>query len=187
MTITTLGDLVRRRPLILILVFLSASFTVGLAVTPNMAVFQGISFLVGLFSVVPQILMPLAADLAPPERRASALSIVLAGILLGVLAARVIAGIVGEFVSWRVVYYLAIALQYLVWVLFYFTLPDYPARNKNQTYLGILTSMAKFWYTEPMLFQATMINLPSSACFTNFWVSMHQLIRRASQANIIPR
>ncbi|KAH9948302.1 major facilitator superfamily domain-containing protein [Amylocystis lapponica] len=175
-TLTSLGDLVRRRPLILLLVFLSASFTIGLAITPNMRVFEVFSFLVGLFSVVPQILMPLAADLAPPERRASALSIVLAGILLGVLVARVLSGIIGQFASWRVVYYLAIALQYLVWLLFYLTLPDYPARNKDQTYFGILTSMAKFWYTEPLLFQATMINLPSSACFTNFWVTLTFLL-----------
>jgi hypothetical protein len=50
---------------------------------------QALSFLIGMCSVVPQILIPMAADLAPPERRASAISIVLAGLLCGVLYARV--------------------------------------------------------------------------------------------------
>ena len=69
----------RRRPLILLLTFLTGSLTIGLAVTSSLVAFEVLCFLVGVFTVVPQILMPLAADLAPPERRASALSIVLSG------------------------------------------------------------------------------------------------------------
>ena len=110
--ISTLGDLVRRRGLLLLLVFTCASLTIGLAITSNLVAFEVICFLIGMVSVVPQILMPLAADLAPPERRASALSIVLAGLLLGVLIARVLAGIIAQFASWRVVYYMAIGVQY---------------------------------------------------------------------------
>ncbi|OBZ71091.1 putative uncharacterized transporter YgaY [Grifola frondosa] len=146
--ITPLGDLVRRRPLILLLTFLSASLSIGLAITKNLAAFEAISFLVGVASVVPQILMPLAADLAPPERRASALSIVLAGLLAGVLIARVLAGIVAQL----------------------------PAKNKGVTYFGILWSMAKFAVTEPLLVQAVLITIPASACFTNFWVTLTFLL-----------
>ncbi|KIY69722.1 hypothetical protein CYLTODRAFT_477720, partial [Cylindrobasidium torrendii FP15055 ss-10] len=58
-------------------------------------------------SITPQVLLPLVADLAPPERCASAISTVFAGLLLGVLIARVIAGIITDCVTWRVVYYFA--------------------------------------------------------------------------------
>ncbi|KAH9948293.1 major facilitator superfamily domain-containing protein [Amylocystis lapponica] len=176
LTISILGDLVRRRPLIMLLVFISGSLTIGLAVTNDLVAFEVISFLVGVSSVTPQILMPLAADLAPPERRASALSIVLAGLLLGVLLARVLAGVVAQFVTWRVIYYLAIGLQFLVLAVVYWLLPDYPAKNKGATYFGILASMAKFVVTEPLLLQAALINLPSSATFTNFWVTLTFLL-----------
>ena len=169
--ISTLGDLVRRRGLLLILVFICASLTIGLAVTNNLAAFEAICYIIGMVSVVPQILMPLAADLAPPERRASALSIVLAGLLLGVLIARVLAGIIAQFASWRVVYYMAIGVQYAVLGMLYLMLPDYPAKNTGMTYFGILWSMFKFSVTEPQLIQASLINFASSACFTNFWVS----------------
>ncbi|EMD39901.1 hypothetical protein CERSUDRAFT_150654 [Gelatoporia subvermispora B] len=174
--ISPAGDLVRRRPLILLLTFICAALSIGLAITNNLAAFEALSFLVGVSSVVPQILMPLAADLAPPERRASALSIVLSGLLLGVLIARVLAGIVAQFVTWRVVYYLAIGLQAVVLALMYFILPDYPARNKGVTYWGILYSMGKFVFTEPMLVQAVLINIPSMACFTNYWVTLTFLL-----------
>ncbi|KAI0687034.1 MFS general substrate transporter [Earliella scabrosa] len=174
--ITPLGDLVRRRPLILLLTFVTASLTIGLAITSNLVVFEVLCFFVGVCTVVPQILMPLAVDLAPPERRASALSIVLSGLLLGVLIARVLAGIVAQFVTWRVVYYISIGVQYSILLILYWILPDYPAKNKGSTYFGILYSMARFTVTEPLLVQAILITVPSSAAFTNWWVTLTFLL-----------
>ena len=121
-------------------------------------------------SIVPQILLPLAADLAPPERRASAISIVISGLLFGILIARVLSGAIAEFYSWRVVYYMAIGIQYFVLIGGYLIIPDYPAKNHGLTYFKILTSMAKFAVTEPMLIQAATICFVSSACFSSFWV-----------------
>lgn len=168
--ISPLGDLVRRRQLILGLVFISSALTIGLAITSSLAVFEALSFLVGVVTVVPQILLPLAADLAPPERRASALSIVLSGLLFGILIARVLAGVIAEFTSWRVVYYMSIGVQYVVLIGAYLIIPDYPAKNHDLTYFKILTSMAKYAVTEPRLIQAAIVSLASSACFSSFWV-----------------
>lgn len=91
--------------------------------------------------------------------------------LFGVLLARVLAGIIANFATWRIVYWLALGLQALLLVLLYFKLPDYPAKNKHMTYWSILFSMAKFTVTEPVLVQAVIVNMLSMACFTNFWVS----------------
>ena len=176
--LTPLGDLVRRRPLILLLTFLSTSLTLGLPLTSSIVVFETLTFLVGAMSVVPQILMPFAADLAPPERRASALSIVLAGLLFGVLFARVIAGVVANFVTWRVVYWLALGLQITILLTLYWMLPDWPAKNEHLTYFNILYTMAKLTVTEPLLIQAVLVNLASMACFTNFWVCFSTVERR---------
>ncbi|RPD56697.1 MFS general substrate transporter, partial [Lentinus tigrinus ALCF2SS1-7] len=171
-----LGDLVRRRQLNLLLTFVAASLTIGLAVTSNFSVFAALSFLIGFCSVVPQILMPLAVDLSPPHRRASCLSIVLSGLILGVLLARVFSGIIAQFITWRAVFWIAVGVQYVLCLVLYFVLPDYPAKNKGQTYFGILKSMAKYAVTEPLLVQAIAINLPSSACFTNWWVTLTFLL-----------
>jgi predicted MFS family arabinose efflux permease len=56
-------------------------------------------------------MIPLSADLAPPERRASAMSITLSGLLLGMLCGRVLAGTVAEFAGWRNTYWMAVGLQ----------------------------------------------------------------------------
>jgi predicted MFS family arabinose efflux permease len=174
--ISPLGDLLRRRQLILCIVTLSICFTIGLSVTSNLIVFEVLSFLVGVVTVTPQILIPLAADLAPEKRRASAISVVLSGLLLGILISRVLAGVIAEFRSWRVVYYFAIGVQTLVLVGSYVMLPDYPSKNSDLTYFKILWTMAKFSVTEPILIQASLINMASSACFSNFWVTLTFLL-----------
>lgn len=120
--------------------------------------------------------MPLAADLARPERRASAISVVLSGLLLGILIARVLAGVIGNFNTWRIVYYMAIGVQFVVLVGAYLVLPDYPAKNRDLTYFKILYTMAKYAVTEPLLIQTALINIASSACFSAFWVTLTFLL-----------
>lgn len=144
--------------------------------TRSLVAFEALSFLVGVVSVTPQILLPLAADLAPPERRASAISVVLSGLLFGVLIARVLAGVIAEFTSWRVVYYMAIGTQTAVLAGSYLILPDYPSKNDDLTYFDILWTMGKFACTEPLLIQACLVNMASSAQFSNFWVTLTFLL-----------
>ena len=174
--ISPLGDLVRRRQLILLLILLSATLTIGLGITSNLHIFEALCYLIGVASVTPQILMPLAADLAAPERRASALSVVLSGLMLGVLMGRVLAGVIGNFNTWRIVYYTATGVQCLVLVGAYFILPDYPAKNRDLTYFKILYTMAKYAVTEPLVIQTALINFASSACFASFWVTLTFLL-----------
>ncbi|EJC98430.1 MFS general substrate transporter, partial [Fomitiporia mediterranea MF3/22] len=176
--LSPLGDLVRRRPLLLLLVLVSGTLSIGLATTSSFLVFETLSFIVGAFTVTPQVLIPLAADLAPKSRRASAISIVLSGLLFGVLLARVLAGVIAEFVTWRVVYYMAIGVQFIVLAALYLLLPDWPAKNAGSgvTYPGILYTMGKYAVTEPVLIQAGIMQFSASACFTNFWVTLTFLL-----------
>jgi predicted MFS family arabinose efflux permease len=150
--------------------------SIGLAVTRSLVVFETLSYLVGIVTVTPQILVPLVADLAPEKKRASAISVVLSGLTFGILLARVLAGIIAEFTSWRVVYFFAVGVQTLVLVGSYLMLPDYPSKNKDLTYWNILWTMAKFSVTEPVLIQACLISLGLSACFSNFWVTLTFLL-----------
>ena len=174
--ISPLGDLVQRHPLALIEVAISTSLTIGLSVTSNLRVFEALSYLVGVSSVTPQIFLPFAVDLAPASRRSSAISIVLSGIILGILSARVFAGVIAEFRSYRVVYYYAIGVQSLVLLGVYWIVPDYPRRNKDLTYWKILWTMVKFIVTEPILVQGCLVLIRLNACFSNFWVTLTFLL-----------
>ncbi|TFY68675.1 hypothetical protein EVG20_g3466 [Dentipellis fragilis] len=177
--ISPMGDLVRRRPLVLISTLVPTALTIGLAATSSIVAFQTLSFFIGVSTVAAPVLIPLAADLAPPARRASAMAIVLSGLLLGIVIARVFAGLIAQFASWRIVYYAAVGIQAAVLATLYFTVPDYPAKNAGMTYIGILWSMAKLAVTEPQLIQACLILIASDACFTNFWVTLTFILGRA--------
>ncbi|GAA5981706.1 hypothetical protein JCM11641_004221 [Rhodosporidiobolus odoratus] len=165
------GDLVRRRPMLLILVACSAILSLVLALVPSVAAFQAVSFFLGASSVTPQILLPLSGDLAPPERRGSALSIVLSGLLLGILIARVLAGLIAEKASVSALYYMSFGLQALIWVMVYAMVPDYPAKNKHLSYFEILWSMVKYLCTEPVLIQGALISGVASIVFSCFWTT----------------
>ncbi|KAJ3513444.1 hypothetical protein NLJ89_g2943 [Agrocybe chaxingu] len=174
--ICPLGDIVRRRQLILFLVLVTLLLTIGLAVTTDVVIFETLSSLMGLLNVAAQILVPLVAEIAPPDQRAFAFSIVLTGLMFGILVARVIAGIIGQFIVWRIVYYTAFGAQCLAFLCLHFILPDYPAKNGDLPYWKIHWSMAKLAVTEPIAVQVILINLGASACFAYFWVTLTFLL-----------
>lgn len=60
--------------------------------------------LTGLFSVVAQILVPLAATLASPDKRGKVVGTIMSGLLLGILLARTVAGLLANLGGWRTVF-----------------------------------------------------------------------------------
>ncbi|KAI0155384.1 MFS general substrate transporter [Hypoxylon sp. FL1284] len=171
-----LADMIPRRPFILFLIWMTATIWIGLCLTNNFNVFLSLSFLCGVGTVTPQLMLPLVGDLAPAHRRASSLSVVVSGLALGLLIARVLSGIVANFTSWRNIYWLAFGAQYLTLVLLFFYLPDYPAKNKGLNYFKALWGMAVMVVTEPLLTQACIIGFLLSAAFTSFWTTLTFLL-----------
>lgn len=158
------------------MITIAATLTIGLATSKNLIIFKILSFFFGMANVTPQILAPLAADVAPPESRAFAYSIVLTGMNSGLLLARVLAGVIAKSTSWRVVYYMAIGVQSLILLECYFVIPDYPAKNKSMTYWNILWTMMVYAVTEPLVIQVEIITIATAACFSSYWVTLTFLL-----------
>ncbi|KAG9091323.1 hypothetical protein FRC06_000610, partial [Ceratobasidium sp. 370] len=130
----------------------------------------------GIVTVVPQIMIPLAANLTPPERRASAISIILSGLLLGILFVRVLSGIIAKFTSWCIIYWISTGLQFANVFAMWLFVPDYPAKKTGLSYFEILYTMARYAVTEPALIQCCLIGFLSSTIFINFWVNLTSLL-----------
>ncbi|KAG8862225.1 hypothetical protein FRB96_001804 [Tulasnella sp. 330] len=198
--ITPLGDLVRRRPLLLLLLSACIPLTMAVALSPNVIAFKVLSFLLGVVTVAPQIVLPYAADLAPVERRASVVSIVLSGLIFGIIMARAVGGVIADVTgSWRNVYWVGVGLQSTTLLLIWGVLPDRPSKAEappaaqggkatpvsdaspanRLTYAGIMRTMAKFAVTEPILVQACCINFSTQFIFSNFWVTLTFLLADA--------
>ncbi|KAM3413561.1 hypothetical protein BST61_g11549 [Cercospora zeina] len=171
-----LGDMLPRRPFVLTLVFFTSTLCIGLAATSSLQVFSAIQFITSVTTVTPQLMTPLVGDLAPPSRRAFALSIVTTGLMFGILLARLLSGIVTQYTTWRTIYWLSVALQYLIFFLLWKFMPDYPRTNENLNYFKVLWSIIGMYFKHPVLVQACLVGFMTSATFTNFWTTLTFLL-----------
>ena len=122
-------------------------------------------------------MLPLVGDLAPPHKRAMALSIVTSGNALGVLLARILSGIVTQYTSWRNIYWLALGLQYLIFSLLWLFMPDYPSTNPGGiNYFKMLWSILTLCKKHAVLTQAGLVSYCTSVSFTNFWTTLTFLL-----------
>lgn len=121
-------------------------------------------------------MLPLVGDLAPPKRRAASLSIVASGFILGILIARLLSGVMTNYVSWRYVYWLSVGLQYAIFLSLWVFMPDYPSTNKRLNYFKMLWSMLVMVRKHPVLVQSSMISLFTSSTFTCFWTVLTFLL-----------
>ncbi|KAK4236230.1 major facilitator superfamily domain-containing protein [Achaetomium macrosporum] len=180
--ICPLGDIFPRRPFILALVGFTATVWLALCLTTSFPLFSAISFLTGFTTVTPQLMLPLVGDLAPPHRRASCLAIVVSGLSLGVLVARILAGVIAAYTAdWRGSYWFGLGVQWLVLGLLYVFLPDYPSKNpgggeEKLNYVGIFVSIGGLLVTEPLLLQAALVAFLLSAVFTSYWTTLSFLL-----------
>ncbi|KAJ3001999.1 hypothetical protein HKX48_002582 [Thoreauomyces humboldtii] len=169
--ICPLGDMIRRRTVVLVLCVLLTGATVALPFVRWLWLFKTLSFFIGLVSVTPQIMIPLVADLSPDARRGKAVGMIVSGLMLGILGSRVISGLVARYQQWEVVYYLAAALNASVTVVLFFFLPAIPCRQR----IGYPRLMGSLWQIlrdEVVLQQCSMVILLVFAVFQLFWTDL---------------
>ena len=106
-----LGDMFERRMLIVSMTLLAAGGMLITASSQSLTMMIVGTALTGLFSVVAQILVPLAATLASPEKRGKVVGTIMSGLLLGILLARTVAGLLASLGGWRTVYWVASVLM----------------------------------------------------------------------------
>ncbi|MCM3677290.1 MFS transporter [Peribacillus simplex] len=119
----TLGDIKEKKKLILTLTGLVTVSLLGVATAQNLLWMNLASFAVGLTSVVPQIISPLAAQLASPKERGKVVGTVVSGLLIGILLSRTVSGFVGQVAGWRAMFVVAAILMFILGIIMYYKLP----------------------------------------------------------------
>src|SRR3989449_9194985 len=102
-----LGDRVDKRRLILAELSVLIVALIAMAAAPSLALLAGAAFAVGVSASFPQLMIPLAAELAPSESRGRVLGTILACLFLGILFARLAGGFAASYIGWRWVYVIA--------------------------------------------------------------------------------
>ncbi|WP_375485896.1 MFS transporter [uncultured Jatrophihabitans sp.] len=166
-----LGDLVENRTLVTRVLLGTAVALVIAAVSPDFGVFVAASVLVGLTSVVAQILVPVAAHLAPPEQSGRLVGRVMSGLLLGILLARTVSSLLAGWLGWRAIYVVSAVLMVVLVVLLHRVLP---ARRPDHTtgYRSLLASVGELVRHEPILRARALCQGTMFGAFTAFWTAI---------------
>lgn len=175
--IVPLGDTLPRRPLVTGILGFSALTLVALGLSPNLTVFALLSVAVGLSSVVAQILVPLAAALAPDDSRGRVVGTVMSGLLLGVLLARTASGAVATLAGWRAIYFVAALLMLALAAALWRALPGEQPRPKV-AYPALLASVFRLARDEPVLRLRALYGALGFGAFSVFWTSLAFLLSR---------
>ncbi|OLF17252.1 MFS transporter [Actinophytocola xanthii] len=169
-TLVPLGDLLERRRLMVPMLAVNVAGLVAMATATGYAVFVVAAALVGVTAVAVQVMVPFAAELAPPERRGRVIGTVMSGLLVGVLLSRTVAGLVSGAAGWRAVFWFAAALTALVTVLLWWRLPVVQPRVRMR-YPALLGSVLALVREEPVLRRRMLYGGLCFASFNAFWTA----------------
>ncbi|KHS97693.1 MFS transporter [Pectobacterium brasiliense] len=170
-----LGDMFERRTLIVGMTLLAAGGMLITASAPTLWIMIAGTALTGLFSVVAQLLVPLAATLATPETRGKVVGTIMSGLLLGILLARTVAGALASLGDWRTVYWVASTLMVIMALILWRALPRIPQQN-TLNYPQLLVSIFRLFSTTPLLRTRAILGCLSFANFSILWTSMAFLL-----------
>ncbi|EAN8507349.1 MFS transporter [Salmonella enterica subsp. diarizonae] len=170
-----LGDMFERRMLIVSMTLLAAGGMLITASSQSLSMMILGTALTGLFSVVAQILVPLAATLATPDTRGKVVGTIMSGLLLGILLARTVAGLLANLGGWRTVFWVASALMALMAVALWRGLP----KLKSDTHLNypqLLGSVFSLFIHDKLLRTRALLGCLTFANFSILWTSMAFLL-----------
>ncbi len=166
-----LGDMFERKKQILLITGLAILALLTAAFSHTFLLLAFASVLIGACSIVPQLILPLAANLSSDKNRGQNIGIIMSGLLVGILASRAISGSIGFWLGWRAVYFMAAGICILLVGLMAKLFPQsYPAFKGN--YKELMRSMFSYIKTQPVLREASIINFLAFAIISAFWTTM---------------
>ena len=170
-----LGDMFERRMLIVSMTLLAAGGMLITASSQSLTMMIIGTALTGLFSVVAQILVPLAATLASPEKRGKVVGTIMSGLLLGILLARTVAGLLASLGGWRTVYWVASVLMVIMALALWRGLPKVKQEN-HLNYPQLLASVFSLFTQDKLLRTRALLGCFTFANFSILWTSMAFLL-----------
>ncbi|EPD0165495.1 MFS transporter [Enterobacter hormaechei] len=170
-----LGDMFERRMLIVSMTLLAAGGMLITASSQSLTMMIIGTALTGLFSVVAQILVPLAATLASPEKRGKVVGTIMSGLLLGILLARTVAGLLASLGGWRTVYWVTSVLMVIMALALWRGLPKVKQEN-HLNYPQLLASVFSLFTRDKLLRTRAVLGCLTFANFSILWTSMAFLL-----------
>jgi predicted MFS family arabinose efflux permease len=130
-----------------------------------------VSLIVGFSSVSVQMLIPLAAHLAPEQSRGQVVGNIMSGLLLGILLARPLSSLVADHFGWRAVFMYAAVVMLAIIAVLALTIPRRVPDHKA-SYGQLLKSLVTLMGRHAVLRQRALYQGLLFAAFSLFWTAV---------------
>ncbi|MFJ2478528.1 MFS transporter [Streptomyces sp. NPDC087659] len=170
-----LGDRVPQRRLIVTLLALTALGLLAAGTAPTLPVLVVASAVIGVTTVVAQIIIPMTAGLVPLERRGAVTGTLLSGLIGGILLARTFGGTLGDWLGWRAPYLVAALLVLTLATVLSRVIPD-TTPPSSQRYRELIAAPLRLLYEEPDLRRSCLYQASVFAGFSAAWTTLTMLV-----------
>lgn len=172
-----LGDIIENKRLILCTVSALIVSLGALLLANSEATLFAAMLVVGCCSAAAQMIVPLAANLAPPEQRGRVVGDIMVGLLGGILVARPISSFVAGSIGWHGIFAMSAVVSILVLILAWLSFPARrPANRAN--YPRLIASLGRLFLEQPILRRRALYQGAMFATFAMFWTGAPIILMR---------
>ena len=169
--IVPVSDLTENRRLVTLSLTALIGALLAAAFAPNAPVFLAASLLIGLGSVVAQILVPFATYLASEEQRGRVVGSVMSGLLLGIMFARPLASFIASAWRWQAVFAMSAILVAVLAILLARLLPQ-RRPSSSARYRELIVSLGGLFKDTPVLRRRAFYQACLFGAFSLFWTAI---------------
>ncbi|GAB1158590.1 MFS transporter [Paenibacillus illinoisensis] len=169
--IVPLSDIMENRRLVTSFLVLLVVALTAAAFSTHAVLFLTASLVIGVGSVVAQILVPYATYLTSEEQRGQVVGNVMSGLLLGIMLARPVASFITDAFGWQAVFIFSAIVIALLALLLSRALParkPQPAMKYGQ----LIVSLGTLFKTLPMLRRRALYQASLFGAFSLFWTTV---------------
>ncbi|MEA1619536.1 MFS transporter [Erythrobacter sp. T5W1-R] len=169
-----LGDIYSNRRLCIIFVSGQTFCMLGMALADGLALFTLASTLLGFVTIAPYLIPAFASKRVAPARLGQVTALLTAGVLFGILVARVGAGLVAEYADWRIIYWAAFALMVMVTLALPLVMKSELATSKQHggSYARLIASVFHLAREHRDMRISALIQGLNFASFTATWLAL---------------
>ncbi|WP_410210089.1 MFS transporter [Aquirhabdus sp.] len=166
-----LGDLLENRRLV-VSCLTALIFALALAATAcGSIVFMVAVTLVGFSTVAVQMMVPIAAHMAPVAKRGQIVGTIMSGLLLGIMLARPVASLFTDAFGWRALFASSAVAMGITTVVMAYVLPKRQP-DADHSYHELIKSLGVLLINTPVLRWRAAYQAALFAAFTLFWTAV---------------
>ncbi len=175
LALVPLGDIVENRRLLTLTVAASIPALLIAGFARSGATFMVAGALIGLTSVAVQMLVPLAANLAPDQQRGRIVGNVMSGLLAGILLARPVASLIAHSFGWRAVFFASAIVMAAEALALRLILPRREP-SADHPYFELLRSLLALPFNTPVMRRRAAYQAAAFGAFSLFWTASPLLL-----------